>query len=91
MPNGESISRLDTHQPSLDAPTVADDLVAMLDLLAETIVQALGFGVAVVNIASPDGSLRAVSVAGDDAAREILLGTVEGAEVWDELLAMSEP
>lgn len=91
MPNDEDVSRLDVQQPSLSAPTVADDLVAMLDLLAETIVQALGFGVAVVNIARPDGSLRAVSVAGDDDARENLLGTAEGAEVWDQLLAVSEP
>jgi diguanylate cyclase (GGDEF)-like protein len=75
----------------LDASIMAGELVAMLDLLAETIVQALGFGVAVINIACPDGSLRAVSVAGDEKARATLLGTVEGADVWDELLAMSEP
>lgn len=91
MPNDEDVSRLDAQQPSSDVPTVADDLVAMLDLLAETIVQALGFGVAVMNLAGPDGSLRAVSVAGDDDARDTLLGTTEGAELWDELLAMSEP
>lgn len=72
-------------------PTVPDDLVAMLDLLAETIVQALGFGVAVVNIARPDGSLEVVSVAGDEQARNMLLGTVQSAELWDEILAVSDP
>lgn len=72
-------------------PTVPDDLVAMLDLLAETVVKALGFGVAVVNIARHDGSLEVVSVAGDEQARKMLLGTVQSAEVWDKFLAVSEP
>ena len=71
-------------------PTVPGDLVAMLDLLAETIVEALGFGVAVINIAQPDGSLEVVSVAGNDDAREVLLGTVDSAEVWDQLLSVGE-
>lgn len=72
-------------------PTVPDDLVAMLDLLAQTVVNALGFGVAVVNIARPDGSLEVVSVAGDEQARKMLLGTSQSAEVWDKFLAVSEP
>ncbi len=72
-------------------PTVPDDLVAMLDLLSQTVVRALGFGVAVVNIARPDGSLEVVSVAGDEQARKMLLGTVQSAEVWDRFLAVSEP
>jgi diguanylate cyclase (GGDEF)-like protein len=72
------------------SPTVPGDLVAMLDLLAETIVEALGFGVAVINIAHPDGSLEVVSVAGDDDAREVLLGTVDSAEVWEQLLSVGE-
>ena len=72
-------------------PTVPDDLVAMLDLLAQTIVQALGFGVAAVNIARPDGSLEVISVAGDEQARQMLLGTVQSAEIWDQILTVSEP
>jgi diguanylate cyclase (GGDEF)-like protein len=72
-------------------PTVSDDLVTMLDLLAETIVSTLGFGVAVVNIVRPDGSLEVASVAGDEKARALLLGTVDTAEIWDDLLAASEP
>jgi diguanylate cyclase (GGDEF)-like protein len=72
-------------------PTVSDDLLAMLDLLAETIVATLGFGVAVINIARPDGSLEVASVAGDEKARVMLLGTVDRAETWDRLLAASEP
>ncbi len=63
----------------------------MLDLLAQTIVQALGFGVAAINIARPDGSLEVVSVAGDEEARTMLLGTSSSAEVWDQILEVSEP
>jgi diguanylate cyclase (GGDEF)-like protein len=63
----------------------------MLDLLAETIVQALGFGVAAVNIARPDGSLEVIAVTGDDQARMTLLGTVFSADIWDQVLAVSEP
>lgn len=75
---------------SVERSTIPSDLVAMLDLLAETIVQALGFGVAAVNLVRADGSIEVVSVAGSDAAREALVGTVVSPEVWDDLLASSE-
>jgi diguanylate cyclase (GGDEF)-like protein len=73
------------------APTAGDELVAMLDRLAEMIVDALGFGVAAINLARPDGSLEVVSVAGDEQAREALIGTVDSAAAWDAMLAGSEP
>jgi diguanylate cyclase (GGDEF)-like protein len=79
-----------TAASGVDVPTVPGDLVAMLDLLAQTIVQALGFGVAAVNIARPDGSLEVIAVAGDEQARKVLLGTVYSAEIWDQVLAVSE-
>lgn len=82
---------LSTASSGVDVPTVPDDLVAMLDLLAQTIVQALGFGVAAVNIARPDGSLEVIALAGDEQARKVLLGTVYSAEIWDQVLAVSEP
>jgi diguanylate cyclase (GGDEF)-like protein len=63
----------------------------MLDLLCETIVVALGFGVAVINLVRPDGSLEVVSVAGDDDARALLLGTSDSGDTWDRLLELSEP
>lgn len=71
-------------------PTVPSDLVAMLDLLAQTLVDALGFGVAAINLAQPGGSLKVVSVAGDDSARAALLGSVESAAAWDRLLSAAE-
>ena len=70
--------------------TVSGDLVSMLDQLAMTIVEALGFGVAAVNIARPDGSLQVVSVAGHEDARAALLGHVDDAETWEKVLARSE-
>jgi diguanylate cyclase (GGDEF)-like protein len=73
------------------APTLSGNLVGMLDRLAQTIVDALGFGVAVVNLARPDGALEVVSVAGDEAARAALLGTADSAARWDQMLAASEP
>ena len=83
------------HAPDVpvpeDGPTVSHDLVTMLDLLTQTIVSALGFGVAVINIAHPDGTFEVASVAGDESARDTLLGTVDSAEMWDRLLAASEP
>ena len=82
---------MDASSYDVVVPTCPADLVSMLDLLAETIVQALGFGVAAVNIARPDGSLEVISVAGDEQARNMLLGTVCRAEIWDQILAVSEP
>ncbi len=70
--------------------TIPDDLNGMLDLLAETIVQALGFGVAVVNLARADGTMEVVSVAGDENARNLLLGTSDSIDMWRRLLAASE-
>ena len=72
-------------------PTVPDSLVSMLDELALTIVEALRFGVAVVNLACPDGSLKVVSVAGHEDARRVLLGSVDSAETWETVLSKSEP
>ena len=84
------LDQLDGSEAAADS-TAGDVLVAMLDLLAATIVQALGFGVACINIARPDGAVEVVSVAGDDQARKALLGDVRGAKIWDELLSASEP
>lgn len=70
--------------------TVTPELAATLDLLAQTIVQALGFGVAVVNLARPDGSQEVVAVAGPVEAQRSLHGNVDSADVWERLLATSE-
>ena len=69
---------------------VWDELAVMLDLLAGTIVELLGFGVAAVNVARPDGAMEVVAVAGDPGARAALLGTVHSAQSFDEILERSE-
>ena len=93
MPESPYRGRLEhTHAPSsaAGAPN-PHDLVAMLDLLAQTVVEALGFGIAVINIARPDGLLEVVSSAGDERCRASLLGTVQSAELWDQMLEVSVP
>ncbi len=90
MPPEQRRQEPDRCASSADA-TIPDDLVSMLDQLAGTIVEALGFGVAAVNIARPDGSLEVVSVAGHPGARRTLLGHVDTAETWDQVLSRSEP
>ncbi len=64
-------------------------LQATLDLLAQTIVNALGFEVAVVNLVRTDGSLEVVSCAGPTEVRDLLLGRCETAETWRRILAAS--
>jgi diguanylate cyclase (GGDEF)-like protein len=64
-------------------------LEATLDLLAQTIVNALGFQVAVVNLARPDGSLEVVSCAGPSDVRDLLLGQVDSKENWERILTAS--
>jgi diguanylate cyclase (GGDEF)-like protein len=64
-------------------------LQATLDLLATTIVNALGFEVAVVNLARPDGSLEVVSCAGPSDVRDLLLGRVDSQANWERILAAS--
>jgi diguanylate cyclase (GGDEF)-like protein len=62
----------------------------MLDLLAGTIVELLGFGVAAINVVRPDGTFEVVAVAGDQGAREALLGSVNSAQSFDDMLELSE-
>lgn len=66
------------------------DLNATLDAVAQGVVDGAGFGVAAVNLARPDGSFMVVSVAGDESAREALLGTVETSAKWAYELERSE-
>lgn len=90
IPTEQTLARGSDVTPSDEHSTIPGDLIAMLDLLAETIVQALGFGVAVVNLTCPDGSLEVVSVAGDEDARRVLLGTTDTVQSWQQMLLASE-
>ena len=66
------------------------DLNTTLDAVAQGVVEGAGFGVAAVNLARPDGSFAVVSVAGDESARDAMLGTVETSAKWAYELERSE-
>jgi diguanylate cyclase (GGDEF)-like protein/PAS domain S-box-containing protein len=64
-----------------------------LQLVADTIVESLGFEVAVINIVADcdPTSLTVAAVAGPSEVREALLGRRQGHDGWATLLAASEP
>jgi diguanylate cyclase (GGDEF)-like protein len=65
------------------------DLGTTLDAVAQGVVDVAAFGVAVVNLAVDDG-FEVVSVAGNEEARETLLGLRESREQWQRLLKYSQ-
>jgi diguanylate cyclase (GGDEF)-like protein/PAS domain S-box-containing protein len=72
-----------------DRPAVLD-LQAMLDLLAQTVVNALGFAVAAVNLVESPRRVVVVSVAGPDEVRDRLLGTSDTLANWERMLAAGQ-
>jgi diguanylate cyclase (GGDEF)-like protein len=66
------------------------DLTETLDAVAEGVVEAAGFGLAVVNLAEPNGDFTVVSAAGSDKLRAEMVGTRGSAENWHELLRRAE-
>lgn len=67
------------------------DLATTLRAVAQGVVDGLGFQVAVVNLVVDGGDLEVVAVAGPDAARKALLGTVGTRAGWDAYLAQCQP
>ena len=63
----------------------------MLDLLAGTVVSALGFAAAAVNLVESPNRVVVVSVAGPDEVRDRLLGTHDSLQSWERLLAAGQP
>ena len=66
------------------------DLTETLDAVAEGVVEGAGFGLAVVNLAEPDGNFMVVSAAGSDQLRREIIGTRDSAGNWHELLRRGE-
>jgi len=66
------------------------DLEATLDAIGKGVVDATCFGVAVVNLVLPNGDFQVVSVTGSEEASATLLGCVEPAEMWTEVLENSQ-
>ena len=71
--------------------TPALDLKAMLDLLAQTVVNALGFAAVAVNLVESDERVTVVSVAGPEGIRESLVGSFDTLSAWEDLLESGEP
>ena len=67
------------------------DLTQTLEQVARSVVERLGFGVAVLNLVAEGGHLDVVAFAGPDDMREALSGQRASASDWAELLAASEP
>jgi diguanylate cyclase (GGDEF)-like protein/PAS domain S-box-containing protein len=77
---------------SLEMLQPAVDLAQTLQLVADTIVESLGFEVAVINhVDGDDGSMVVAAVAGSDEVRDALLNRRQGSEGWASLVAASEP
>jgi hypothetical protein len=66
-----------------------DDLARTLDAIAGGIVSSTCFTVVAVNLAREDGDIEVVAVEGDDDAVHALMGVVEPAQVWHELVSRS--
>lgn len=67
------------------------ELGETLQLVADTIVESLGFEVAVVNIVDGDETMVVAAVCGPDDVREQLLNRRQGRDGWAKLLEASEP
>jgi diguanylate cyclase (GGDEF)-like protein len=66
------------------------DLTETLDAVAEGVVEAAGFGLAVVNLAEPNGDFTVVSAAGSEQLRQEMVGTKGSAATWHELFRRAE-
>ena len=66
------------------------DLQETLQIVVQSVVDQLGFGAALVNMARPGGVCEVVAVAGSDEATEALMGARAPMEAWYELLAGCE-
>ncbi len=62
------------------------DLTETLDAVAQGVVEAAGFGLAVVNLAEPDGSFVAVAAAGSEQLRREMIGVRGTAENYRDLV-----
>lgn len=66
------------------------DLTETLDRVAEGVVEAAGFGLAVVNLVDDDGDFTVVSAAGSEQLRAEMIGTKGSGANWHALLAQAE-
>ena len=78
--------------PRRDPPAIDANLAETLQLVAETIVESLGFDVAVINLVDDDTqSMVVAAVCGPDDVRQMLLHRRQGLKGWALLVEASEP
>ena len=65
-------------------------LQAALDVIADAVIDVLGFGAAAINVTTAEGDLRVDAVVGPPGVRR-LLGTRRPMSFWLEVLAAAEP
>jgi diguanylate cyclase (GGDEF)-like protein len=90
-----------SERPQLDTAGVLADVAqrlgASLDLsqtleeIAQSVVERIGFALAVLNLVVDQGDLEVVAVAGPEAVRNDLLGRRQSAQDWQDALSASEP
>lgn len=68
-----------------------NDLPTMLSIVLRAVNEVADFECAAINLATDDGDLQVVSVAGPDEVSDVLLGRIGPREIWDERLAAAEP
>src|SRR5258707_11973961 len=68
----------------------ARSLADTLQAVADGVVSGLGYELACVNLARPDGDLIVASVAGNAAAEALMAGRVAPRATWDRLLSIGE-
>jgi diguanylate cyclase (GGDEF)-like protein/PAS domain S-box-containing protein len=66
------------------------DLRGTVQAVTEVVVQAVGFGVAAVSVVRPDGGLKTIAVAGNEQAREQLLGVHRPLRHYENEFAVAE-
>lgn len=83
----------DEPGPRRPVLTLPVELAETLQLVADTIVESLGFEVATINLVdeADDSAMVVVAVSGPQEVRELLLGRRQGRSGWAQLLAASEP
>ena len=66
------------------------DLQGTVQAVADVVVTAVGFGVAVVNVVRPDGGFKTIAVAGSEQARQQLLGVHRPLSHYQQEFAVAE-
>ncbi|MDP3713842.1 MAG: EAL domain-containing protein [Mycobacteriales bacterium] len=93
---GGPVATPDPHAAAVLSDVVARiggslDLQRTLQEVTAAVVELLGFGVAVLNLVTPEGDLVVSAMTGPESVRESLTGQRHRKQDWEQLLSESEP